>query len=89
MRVSDVGAIDLRVKSSISVSQSRGPQRRSSGPGDCCNPIPESQDRNTFGRPTRDKDPPLAAFEARVLVKVDIASWLRANPGPQAIIRGL
>lgn len=74
MRVSDVGAIDLRVKSSISVSQSRGPQRRSSGPSDSCSPILESQDLNTFGRPIRDKDSPLAAFETRFLVKVDIAS---------------
>lgn len=64
-----------------------GPRRRSSGPGDYCSPPADRHRRPATGRHVHDKDPPLAAFGARVPVKLDVASWLRANPGPRAIFR--
>lgn len=84
MRVGDVEGIDLYVKSSISVSRAWGPRdspaallasgRRG---GRDAPPTP-------LGAPSaRDKDAPLAAFGTRVAVKVDVASWPRADPHPR------
>lgn len=62
-----------------------GPLRRSSGPYFWCENTFVLKELRWTGPLVRDKDAPLAAFEARVPVKLDIASWLRANPHPQAI----
>lgn len=88
MRVTDVGGIDLCVESSISVSQGRGPPR--DVPVALTTTVHPREHLNAAVRSGRyhgDKDPPLAPFEARVPVKLDVASWLRANPGPWAIFR--
>lgn len=50
----------------------------SRGPGTT---TPASTKRLDRAERRDDKDAPLATFESRVPVKVDVASWLRANPG--------
>lgn len=62
-----------------------GPLRRSSGPRWRWEAAREFQERPRTGPLVRDKDAPLAAFESRVPVKLDIASWLRANPHPEGL----
>lgn len=68
MRVSDVGGIDLRVESSISVSQSLGAPETLQPPWRLL-PVPSRWRRPSFVWPTvsNDKDPPLAALEAAFL----------------------